>query len=106
MADRLLEYRRVRSDAAQPILFDQFRKPATLQQIPAHKIEPHRLPVFLKSPQGIGHDHYSLRASCSLAAAYRLSPLKPNLTNSFLCRTEAPTVRIPRIVTPNRAYRS
>ena len=69
VSDRFLENRRVRGDAAQAVLGDQPGQSATLQQIAADKVEPYRLPKFVKHPQRIGHDPYSLRESCCLAAA-------------------------------------
>jgi len=55
MPDRLLEDRRVRGDAAQPVVGDQPAELAALQKVAADKVEPYRLPVFLKRPQRIGH---------------------------------------------------
>src|SRR5262249_38317899 len=70
VSDRLLEDRRVRGDATQPIIGDQPTEFSALQQVAADEIEPYRLPMFMKRRQTTGHDRYSLRSSCCLAAAY------------------------------------
>ncbi len=67
VTDRLLEDRRVRGDAAQAVLGDQLGQSSALQQIAADKVEPHRLPEFVKRPQRIGHHP----TPCARAAAWQ-----------------------------------
>ncbi len=67
VADRLLENRGVRSDAAQPVLADQLGEAPALQQIAADKVEPYRLPELVKRPQRIGHHP----TPCARAAAWQ-----------------------------------
>src|SRR5262249_28223149 len=63
VADCFFEDRGVRGDAAQPVFGDQLGEAAAFQQLAADEIEPHRLSIFLKFRQRIGHDRYSLCAS-------------------------------------------
>ncbi len=67
VADRLLEDRRVRGDAAQPVLGDHPGQLSGLQQFSADKVEPDRLPEFLQCPQWIWH-HVT---PCARAAPWR-----------------------------------
>ena len=48
VADRFLEDRGIRGDAAQTVLGDQPGQPSALQQIAADKVQPYRLPEFVK----------------------------------------------------------
>src|SRR5262249_35515994 len=57
--DRLLEDRRIRRHAPQPILIDQPTEVAARDQAASDVVEPDRLAVLLKADEWIGDDaHY------------------------------------------------
>src|SRR5579862_5976889 len=94
MADRMFENRRVRRDATQAVIIDEFLEAALGHEPPGQKVEPNGLTMIRERLQRIHYQEFL--AICDSAAAISLSATTPNFCTHWRRHAKSPWAKRPR----------